>query len=220
MHVTLDKSFANSYICEIEENSGIIRWQYEKNSRPDYLFIVQTPYSSSIDIDEVINIIVESKVNIEVNRIVTITSGISCKLISVSQGTRGVHSVNVMPANYSVYGCKIENGVLTVFQEENRNHNHCKVSAIIEYKVEDNLVSVTSGKLFRRAEARYNFSKITVFENKNYVDGALYYTFDECEIKFPIGKQMMEKPFFVKWFNNSKPPIIRSSQDGFKCRKR
>ena len=220
MKIALDKNYTNSYICEIEENSGIIRWQYEKNCRPDYVLIVQTPFSSMIDISDIINTIIDSNINIVIDKIIPVSSEISCKITSVSQGIRGVYSVNVMPANYTVYGCKNENGVLTVFQEENINRNSCKVSAIIEYKVEDNPISVSTGRLFRKTETKYNFSKITVFENKNYTDGALFYTFDKCELKFPIGKKMMDTPFFVKWFNNSDPPIIRSNHDGFIYRKR
>ena len=75
-----------------------------------------------------------------------------------------------MPANYSVYGCKSENGLLTVFDEENRSHNQCKVSAIIEYKVEDNPITVKQGNIFHKTEMKYNFSKITVYDNKNYTD--------------------------------------------------
>ncbi len=220
MCLLLNTDYNNSYICEIEENSGIIRWQYEKNSRPDYILIVQTPFSSLVDIAGIIEIINESKKSLGLDKVVSITPNISCKLTSVSQGTRGVYNVNVMPANYSVYGCKSENGLLTVFDEENRNHNQCKVSAIIEYKVEDNPITVKQGNIFRKTEMKYNFSKITVYDNKNYTDGVLYYTFEDCEIKFPIGKKMLETPFYVKWFNNSKPPIIRSDFDGFKCRKR
>lgn len=220
MCLLLNKDYNNSYICEIEENSGIIRWQYEKNSRPDYILIVQTPFSSLVDIAGIIEIINESKKSLGLDKVVSITSNISCKLTSVSQGTRGVYNVNVMPANYSVYGCKSENGLLTVFDEENRSHNQCKVSAIIEYKVEDNPITVKQGNIFHKTEMKYNFSKITVYDNKNYTDGVLYYTFEDCEIKFPIGKKMLETPFYVKWFNNSKPPIIRSDFDGFKCRKR
>lgn len=220
MNVSLCESNEISYICEIEDNNGIIRWQYEKNNRPDYVLILQTPFSSSIDINEVLNTINSSNISITVDKIITITSDISCKLVSVSPGMRGVYNVNVMPANYSVYGCKNDNGVLTVYDEENKSHNQCKVSAIIEYKVEDNPVTISSGILFRRTETKYNFSKITIFDNKSYEDGVLYYTFEDCDIKFPIGKQMLEKPFFVKWFNNSKPPIIYSNRDGFKYRKR
>lgn len=220
MNVSLCESNEISYICEIEDNNGIIRWQYEKNNRPDYVLILQTPFSSSIDINEVLNTINSSNISITVDKIITITSDISCKLVSVSPGMRGVYNVNVMPANYSVYGCKNDNGVLTVYDEKNKSHNQCKVSAIIEYKVEDNPVTISSGILFRRTETKYNFSKITIFDNKSYEDGVLYYTFEDCDIKFPIGKQMLEKPFFVKWFNNSKPPIIYSNRDGFKYRKR
>lgn len=220
MSIVLDNSFDCSYICEIEENSGIIRWQYEKNVRPDYIFIVQTPFSTLVDISEVIKIINESNKSIDLDKVVHLTSDISCKLTSVSQGARGVYNVNVMPANYCVYGCKIKNGVLTVFDEENKNHNQCKVSAIIEYKVEDNPITVRQGNIFHRSEMKYNFSKITVFNNKNYKDGVLYYSFDECDIKFPIGRQMLERPFYVRWYNNSQPPLIRSDFDGFKCRKR
>ena len=119
MCLLLNKDYNNSYICEIEENSGIIRWQYEKNSRPDYILIVQTPFSSLVDIAGIIEIINESKKSLGLDKVVSITPNISCKLTSVSQGTRGVYNVNVMPANYSVYGCKSENGLLTVFDEEN-----------------------------------------------------------------------------------------------------
>ncbi len=220
MYFVLDNKFDNSYICEIEENSGIIRWQYEKNCKPDYVLIVQTPFSSLIDISEVINEINESNVNIVLDSEIEVSSNISCKLISVSQGNRGVYSVKKMPANYSVYGCIKNDEEIIVFQEKNNNYNHCKVPAIVEYKVEDNPVSISSGKFFRKTETKHYFSKITVYDNKSYIDGALYYTFDECEIKFPIGKQMMDKPFFVKWFNNSKSPIVRTDCDGFKCRKR
>lgn len=220
MNVVLDNSYSNSFICEIEENNGIIRWQYEKNSRPDYVLIVQTPFSSLIDIGEVIKSINDLNIVMAVDKVIPITSEISCKLTSVSQGNRGVYNVNIMPATYSVYGCKKENGGLIVFKENNKNHNCCKVSAVIEYKVEDNPVSVSSGRLFRKTETKYNFSKITVFDNKNYVDGVLFYTFDECEIKFPISKQMLGNPFYVKWYENSKPPIIRTNYDGFKPQKR
>ena len=220
MNIVLNNSFVSSYICEIEENSGIIRWQYEKNSRPDYILIVQSPYASLVDIAEIIKTINDLNIKLSIDRIIPITSDISCKLTTVSQGMRGVYNVSVMPANYSVYGCKNENGVLTVYDEENKSHNQCKVSAIIEYKVEDNPVTISSGRLFRRTETKYNFSKISIFDNKSYEDGVLYYTFEDCDFKFPIGKQMLEKPFFVKWFNNSKPPIIYSNRDGFKYRKR
>lgn len=220
MCLKLDKNYEYSYICEIEDNSGIIRWQYEKNNRPDYILIVQTPVSSLVDISEIVGIINDSKKSLELDKVIPVTSDISCKLISVSPGTRGVYNVRVLPAIYSVYGCKNEDGVLTVFEEENKRHNKCKVSAIIEYKIEDNPITIRQGNIFHRSEMKYNFSKITVFDNKNYEDGVLYYTFEECEIKFPIGKQMMEHPFYVRWFNNSKPPIIRSDFDGFKCRKR
>lgn len=220
MRLMLDKNYENSYICEIEENSGIIRWQYEKNNRPDYILIVQSPYASLIDIAEIIKTINDSNIKITIDRIIPITSDISCKLTTVSQGMRGVYNVNVMPANYSVYGCKNENGVLTVFDEENKSHNQCKVSAIIEYKVEETPISVRQGNFLHRTETKYNFSKITIFDNKSYEDGVLYYTFEDCDIKFPIGKQMLEHPFFVRWFNNSKPPLIRSDLDGYKYRKR
>lgn len=220
MFLILDKNYDNSYICEIEENGGIIRWQYEKNSRPDYILIVQTPFSSLIDIGEVIKSINEMNIEIIVDNVIPITTTISCKLTSVSQGNRGVYNVNVMPATYSVYGCKKENGDLTVYEEENKNRNRCKVPSIIEYKIEDNPVIISSGRVFRRTETKYNFSKITVFENKNYIDGVLFYTFDECEIKFPISKQMLGKPFYVRWYDNSKPPIIRTNYDGFKSQKR
>lgn len=220
MNVVLDNSISNSFISEIEENSGIIRWQYEKCNRPDYILIVQTPFSSLVDIAEIIRIINESKKSIELDKVISITPDISCKLTSVSQGTRGVYNVNVMPANYSVYGCKKENGDLTVYEEENKDRNRCKVSSIIEYKIEDNPVIISSGRVFRRTETKYNFSKITVFENKYYIDGVLFYTFDECEIKFPISKQMLGKPFYVRWYDNSKPPIIRTNYDGFKSQKR
>ncbi len=220
MCLVLDNKYENSYICEIEENAGIIRWQYEKNSRPDYVLIVQTPFSSLIDIGEIIKSINDLNIVMTVDKVIPITAEISCKLTSVSQGNRGVYKVNIMPATYSVYGCKKENGELIIYEENNKNHNCCKVSAIIEYKVEDNPVSVSSGRLFRKTETKYNFSKITVFENKNYVDGVLFYTFDECEIKFPISKQMLGNPFYVKWYENSKPPIIRTNNDGFKPQKR
>lgn len=220
MIINLNNRFEESYICEIEENGGIIRWLYEKNSRPDNILIVQTPFSSLVDIAEIIKIINESKKRIELDKVISIAPDISCKLTSVSQGTRGVYNVSVMPAIYSVYGCKNDNGVLTVFDEENKSHNQCRVSAIIEYKVEDNPITIRQGSIFHRTDTKYNFSKITVFENKSYKDGVLYYTFDECEIKFPIGKQMLEQPFYVRWFNNSKPPLIRSDYNGYKCRKR
>lgn len=220
MNILLNSEYNNTYICEIEENGGIIRWQYEKNSRPDYILIIQTPFSSLIDIGEVINSINEMNIEIIVDKVIPITSTISCKLTSASQGNRGVYSVNVMPATYSVYGCKKENGDLTVYEEENKDRNRCKVSSIIEYKIEDNPVIISSGRVFRRTETKYNFSKITVFENKYYIDGVLFYTFDECEIKFPISKQMLGKPFYVRWYDNSKPPIIRTNYDGFKSQKR
>lgn len=220
MNILLNNDYDNSCICEIEENGGIIRWQYEKNSRPDYVLIVQTPFSSLIDIGEVIKYINDLNIEITVDKVIPITSDISCKLTTVSQGNRGVYNVNIMPATYSVYGCKKENGELIVYEENNKNRNCCKVSAIIEYKVEDNPVSVSSGRLFRKTETKYNFSKITIFENKNYVDGVLFYTFDECELKYPICKQMLGNPFYVKWYENSKPPIIRTNYDGFKSQKR
>lgn len=220
MNFFLNSEYNDTYICEIEENGGIIRWQYKKNSRPDYILIVQTPFSSLIDIDEVIDSINEGNIEIIVDKVIPITSTISCKLTSVSQGNRGVYNVNVMPATYSVYGCKIENEVLTVYDEENKNHNRCNVPAIIEYKIEDNPVSISSGRIFRRTETKYNFSKITVFENKSYTDGVLFYTFDGCEIKFPISKQMLGKPFYVKWYGNTKTPTIRTKNDGYKARKR
>ena len=220
MNIVLDNSFNDSYICEIEENSGIIRWQYEKNNRPDYVLIVQTPFFMAVDINEVIKTIKATNTDIVVDEVVSVTSNTSCKLATVSQGSRGVYSVGVMPATYSVYGCKMNNDELVVFEEKNKNHNSCKVSAIIEYKVEDHPISISEGRFFRKTEVKYNFSKITVFQNKSYTDGVLYYTFDDCGIKFPIGRQMLDTPFYVKWYNNSKPPIIRADYDGFKCRKR
>lgn len=219
MNIVLDNSFEESYICEIEESSGIIRWQYERDNRPDYILIVKTPFNSSEDIGEVLNIINAMGTNIVENEIISVTPKIYCKLANVLQGNRGIYKVDIMPAVYSVYGCKMHNDKLIVFEEKNKSHNHCKVSAIIEYRIEEHPMSINEGKFFKRSNTIYYFSKITVLQNKNYIDGVLYYTFDGCETKFPIGQHMLGAPFFVKWYNNSKPPIIHADYDGFKCQK-
>lgn len=220
MNICVNKDYAESFIYETDENGGILKWQYEKNIRPDYILIVRTPYGSIIDVDEVVNAVIETGAELSLDQTVSVTPQISCKLANVAQGSRGVLKVSVAPAVYSVYGCRKWDGCLIVFDEQNKNHIRCSVPASVEYKIEDTPVAVKTGSIFRRTEEIHNFSKITVFNNKNYVDGALYYTFEDCDIRFPVGRNMLEKPFYVRWFNNRQKPLIRSGRDGYKVSKR
>lgn len=220
MRIELNRDFNESFICEIEENGGIVRWQYERNNRPDYVLIVQTPFGALTDISDAVSLMNERRVILTLDQTVAVTPEISCRLTTVAQGARGVFNVSVTPAVYSVYGCRKSDDTLTVYEEENKNHNRCPVSALIEYKADDFPVTIKKNFLWKKNETTYNFTKITLFKNKNYVDGALYYSFEDCDLKFPIGKHLVEKTFYVRWFNNEKRPVIRSGRDGYKGGKR
>lgn len=220
MRLEVNSSFESSFICDIEENGGIIKWQYDRNGRPDYVLIVRMPYDSSVSLTELVSLINENSSELAEDKVIALSQDISCKLVRSIQGRGGVYKVNYAPALYAVFGCMNQDDVLTVYDEESARQHICCVSAVIEYHVEDVPVSVTSGGLFHKKKIQYNFSRITVKQNDSYIDGALFYTFEGCPHRYNISKSMLGTPFFVRWFNNERNPILRSELKGYRVEKR
>lgn len=219
MQLRVNKEYIDSYICEIEENSGILKWQYTKDTKVDCVLIVRTPFDSQIDISNIVEDINQNGIELEEDQIVNVNSEISCKLAGKIQGKVGIYNAKDTPALYSVYGCKKENDYLTVYDEQESKYNQCNVRSVIEYSVEQMPILKKEGGFFRKIEKQYNFSKIVINPNKDYVDGALSYTFENYDISYPISKKMIGKPFFVRWLNDTNIPLIKANIEGFKAHK-
>ncbi len=78
MQLRVNKEYIDSYICEIEENSGILKWQYTKDTKVDCVLIVRTPFDSQIDISNIVEDINQNGIELEEDQIVNVNSEISC----------------------------------------------------------------------------------------------------------------------------------------------
>ena len=220
MKVKIEDSLFRPFICGIQENGGIIRWEYERQNKPDMVLIVRTRYGKCPDIELIQDLLSIQNGNLLSDQLIELDNEIACKFIRNIQGMSGVYKVNYTPASYSVYGCKSSNDCISIHLEQNGGHHQCNVSAVIEYKVENVKREITSGWLFNRSRESVSFSKIQIDPIDNYTDGALYYCFEGSDIIFPIGKSMIGKPFYIRWFQNKNHPIIRSRYSGYTAVKR
>ena len=220
MRLEVNSSFERSFICDIEENGGIMRWQYERNSRPEHVLIIRAPYEARVSLSEIVSLINSNPEEIVEDKVLALTPDINCKLVRSIQGRGGVYKVTYAPALYAVFGCVYEGEALAVYDQESARQNICRVSAVVEYHVEDVPITVTSGGLFHKKKIQYNFSKITVKQSDSYIDGALFYTFEGSPNRYNISKSMLGTPIFVRWFNNERNPILRSDLEGYRVEKR
>lgn len=220
MRLEVDNSCTTSFLCGIQENGGIVRWDYDRQHKPDLILIVRSRFGESPDIEEISALLNKQSTELLNDRTIDLGSEIACKFVRNIQGMSGVYKVNYTPATYSVYSCTKSDDCIKIYRGQNGKTYRCNVVASIEYRVDNETREVTSGILFNRTRVSYNFSKITIKGTNNYSDGALYYCFEGSEIRFPIGKSMLGQPFYVRWFQNTNHPIIRSQSIGYKAVKR
>lgn len=215
MRIEVDKSYDTLYISEIQETGGILRWEYDRAIKPDLLLLVQSDFGVAPDGDEVAELLNQKSFNIASDEPIILSEHLRCKFSRVAQGRSGVYKVSVAPATYTVYGCKRQDDLIILCVESNEKHYQCDVSATVEYHVDNESESIKKGHIFNRHVETYRFSKIFVTECSGYMDGVLYYSFDDCDIRFPISRKMLGKPFYVRWYQNKKQPIIKSQYEGY-----
>lgn len=218
MRVEVNKSCEQSFIINIQENNGIVRWEYESKNKPELLLIVRTPFEITPDADEIAQLMSERNFNGSSDNIVTLSEDIRCKFLRVAPGMSGVYNVIAAPATYTVFGCRRDGDGIVIYTEKNNRHHSCCVPALLEYHVdiEDLKVKVRTG-LLKSHEEVHRFSKITVTNNPNYIEGALYYCFEGSNLQFPISKSMLGKPFYVRWYMGKNQPMIRSRFKGYRA---
>lgn len=216
MRVEANKNCDQSFICDIQENNGIVKWEYERNNKPELLLLVRTPFEVTADADEIARLLSGREINVNSDALVSLNESVCCKFLRVSPGMNGVYNVTAAPATYTVFGCRRDGDGIVIFTEKNERHHSCCVPATLEYHVdiEDLKVKVKTGLLKSHYET-HRFSKITVHHNPNYTEGALYYCFDGSDLQFPISKAMLGEPFYVRWYNGTNQPMIRSRYNGY-----
>ena len=167
MKVKIEDSLFRPFICGIQENGGIIRWEYERQNKPDMVLIVRTRYGKCPDIELIQDLLSIQNGNLLSDQLIELDNEIACKFVRNIQGMSGVYKVNYTPASYSVYGCKSGNDCISIHLEENGEHYQCNVSAVIEYKVENVKREITSGWLFNKSRESIYFSKIQIDQTNN-----------------------------------------------------
>ena len=216
MDYIVNTDYKKSYIGDINENGGILKWEYD--NKPDMVIVVSFPFYDDYSAEDIVNLLNNNRIDLDAND-VCIKENVFCRTISTIQG-KNVCKMTRSPATFLVFGCEKHDNTLIIYDEKNHSHNTCKVSAKIGYRTEKIIERKTSGRLFNKSTTEYAFSKITILDGASFFDGDLYYCFEGCSIKFFITKNMIGKPFFVKWYKNIYQPIIKANVDGITIERR
>ncbi len=216
MRIEANTNSEQSFICNIQETNGIVRWEYERNNKPELLLIVRTPFESVPDAAEIARLLSERDPDTNSDALIALNNTTHCKFLRVSQGISGVYNVTSAPATYTVFGCRRNDGGIVLFSERAERLHSCCVPAKLEYHVDiEDLNQKKRTGFFTSETISYRFSKITVTPNPNYIEGALYYCFEGSKLQFPISRSMLGKPFYVRWHNGKNPPMIRTRYKGY-----
>jgi len=136
-----------------------------------------------------------------------------------------VHKVTVKPATYAIYACCYEQGsesendtgVLTIYNPNEACFYQCAVLAKVRVTVKkapipeksffEKLKSIFN--LFKRKQPERRYYNVGLPEIPDYKEGLLCYGYNNCDLKFPITKKMLNKTILIPE-SDENPPIVES----------
>ena len=210
--IELNTEHSVSFISNVSENGEIVTWEYE--AIPDYVLMIETSFHGNVSLEQIVD-----KLNAENNTPdtegeIVLGKDLILRFINNIQGQSACR-VEKVPCTCFVIGCRRKDGVLTLFEEENPGHAICDVFAKIVFRIEETDYSRRTRSIFKRQVETARFTKVTIDKNKQYVDGALCYRFEDFPYWFPISKDDAQRPFYIRW-QDGKPPIFFSAVEGYR----
>lgn len=208
MNVILAEKNMDYYICDISANNTMI--SYNCSDNVNLLLIVSTEFGNIIELDD---LTVDRIKNInDFENEYPVCEGKWINFFKRETDSFKAYRIERTPYQYAIYACRYnsESDELTIYVD---NANQCSISACIKSEIQRKKKPVRKG-FFKKKVADIEYAEIRIDEVPGYKDGALYYTYDGFNYKYPISKKMLGKSFKVNLYNGNSP-IIKSSGMGY-----
>lgn len=95
-------------------------------------------------------------------------------------------------AEYTIAGCRDENGRLVVYIPDEDISCTASVSLTVSYRISQ-INGVTARRLFGKEMPQQSFYAVEFDNIPDYQDGGIVFTFDGNEMEYPITAEMIEK---------------------------
>jgi hypothetical protein len=120
--------------------------------------------------------------------------------------------ITVKPAAYAIFACELKDGGLTIYNPSEACFYWCQVSATIRISIEKAPVENKGffNKIFSKTKQNeQSYYNVSFPQMPDYINDLLCYTYEGCEYKFPITRQMVNKTVLIPDCKGE-PPMIKS----------
>ena len=198
------------YASNIVQSEMVLKWNTKGNT---HSLIMRGPYGDSLKM--------EKGEIAAIERLSTddLLSGMELQLTEdrfitfTPKGYVNNHRVSVAPATYAVFCCVYDatTGICKLYLPNDACLYQCNVSAVINVTIEAQ--PIKKRWLLKKPEnPRFT---VEIPSIPGYIDGSLFYRFNNCKYRYPITKAMLGRAFSVASYDGERPIIQAAGGNGY-----
>ena len=210
------------HAASVSINNMTLKWSNPSSS--DHI-ILRDKYDSYIQFDETI---VDKLADINFNDLlqgieIQLDHNLYINFLRKQAVNIKSFTVKVSPASYAVFSCEynVEADICKVYVPNDACNYQCSVESKVEVLIKKDIPEKKGlfAKLQKQSEVK-EYYLVRIPQIPGYVDGELYYSFENCKYRYPVTKRMLGKEIPIPSYRSQRPQISGTSGNGYKIETR